>query len=256
MTFRVSQGRTARAGVYASRPASGAIIGERYRPTDGGPDFVWDGTLWRPDFETTLGYEPPSTSWTVTDGGTGAAGSFSKGTYELSSTSMSSSVAIAIAVRTFSGSGDFDLIARIRQVHALRNSSGGEGTFTSGIILRDSGTGNLGWLIMENSKTSRTKRLSFSTFSSQTSWAADLIRQDVSQTFDDAHVWMRITDTSSTRNYFVSNDGVRWWQIYTASGGSRYPVTPNQAGLAHQGFVDSGTPSYDSGVRLESWKVA
>jgi hypothetical protein len=241
---------------YANRPASGTN-GQIFRPSDGGPSFIWDAgvSLWRPQFETTLGFEPPSAGWTAIDGGAGAAVSFSKGTVELASTSVSSSNQIALAVRTFDGSGDFDVIAKIRPILSLRNSSGGLGTFVSGLCLRDSGTANFMWFLMQ-ANSAKTKQIQVSAFTDANTFSYDLVVQDATQWFDDADLWLRVTDTSGTRRFYVSNDGLRWWEIAVQTGGSRFPVSFDQIGLAHQGYVFSGSASWDSGVRLESLETS
>lgn len=239
---------------YTNRPAAG-LAWQRFTPTDGGPEFVWDGTLWRPALGTTLGYEPPSSGWSAVNGGNGASVSFANGVVELATTAVASTDKVGLAVRSMSGGGDFDLQARVRPILSLADSGGGTVTWESGLILRDSATGNFTWIHSQMESGTRRNQIQVTPFTSVNAGSAYYVRQEATQFFTDSAVWMGFKQVGTTRTMRLSNDGIRWWTIWTQTGASRYPLTPDQAGIAHTGYAGS-TFSYDSGTRLESWRVA
>jgi hypothetical protein len=246
---------------YVNRPASGTV-GQRFRPSDGGPAFVWDGTLWRPEFETRLGYEPPSAGWTAVDSGRGANVSFANGVLELASTSMAVGDAWSFAVRSFAGgAGDFDVRVRLRQVMTMMGSTEvvSPAWLVSGFVLRSSSSGQWTGLLAQVSRpnnSTRTTQVVLGCFNSATSWNNTPIVHDVHHVPADSHWWFRAAQVGTTLSLYTSNDGMRWWKLWELVAGSRMPTVPDQLGIGHNAYLASGSGSHDTGVRLESWEVA
>lgn len=237
---------------YTNRPAAG-LAWQRFTPTDGGPEFVWDGTLWRPALGTTLGYEPPSSGWTAVDGGNGANISFANGVLELASTGSNSSIRWSLAVRSIDGSSVFDLRSRMRSVYSPCNSGGGVAHFYRGICVRDSSSGNM--QILSHSSNAQTGTyVVVETYSNPTTFLGTQIIHNTMGWDMGSECWFRVVNNPPTsRSYFLSNDGVRWWQIYSVSWASRYPTTVDQVGIQHCTHGNVG--ARDAGARLESWRV-
>jgi hypothetical protein len=255
---------------YANRPATGYAEGQRFVPKDSGPAFVWDAAanLWRPEFETTLGYEPPSTGWTAVDSGRGANVSFANGVLELAATSMGVGDAYSLAVRSFAGgAGDFDVRARLRQVMSLMGSSEVvvPSYLVSGLTVRDSVSGELTVFVFQGEKVSNAidgmrNAIGVYRLNSTTSFNNVIRVHYAHNRFTDSAIWLRIQQvidpnpSNSSIRFYTSNDGKRWWYVTDIYGGSRMPITPDQIGICHCAFVPSGSGAHDSGVRLESWE--
>jgi hypothetical protein len=115
-----------------------------------------------------------------------------------------------------------------------------------GMVLRDSATGKyetfVGWT---DSGTSTNPHMHYVYENFNNSYATRALQTDLG--WGDFVPWMRITDDSTYRKYWLSRDGVNWTLLVSQSRTSY--MTPNQIGFEFMGY------SQDFRFMVNSFKV-
>lgn len=216
-------------GTLSSLPTAG-IKGRLYHPTDAPYLYRDTGSVWEawgPHYKFTPVIDA-NYSWV----NQGAA-----------TLSMANGVARLSAAGTGTGSDNF--IMRVKTVPTAPYTvtmafmpTFGEGGYNgAGLILRESGSGKfatlgvawrLGGVTWSGTATAnQSLHLHLDKYNSATSYNSSYIQKGYSQ-FGALH-WMRLVDTNTNREYYLSGDGYTWSKVGTI-GRTDY-ITPNQIGF-------------------------
>jgi hypothetical protein len=226
-------------GTYANIPASGMKMGDRYRCTDSPYELVFDGSNWQYFIGGLTGeMQPPSLlgSWSWVNQGSSTIVT-TPGYFNLS-VPGSASITSSAYVRTVSV--PYTSIIMGFQTNWGLNTAG---DYYAGLALRDSGTGKLVFYGV----TTSANKLAIIAMNSATSFSGNKLGETATN-YQGPWWFFKVTNDSTNRKYYVSQDNRTYEQVYTEASGTF--LTENQAGIFG---LTQNTTTYTSNMDVFYW---
>lgn len=237
---------------YANLPVT-ASPGERFIPSDGFNEFVWDGAAWRPLFQGKLGTSPGlAASWTNVDLGSPAATlTDDKGTLLFKVASANSLTQRRLAVARALPSTPFTLTVGVHFDGFPVNTTG------AGLCFRDSASGRFVQFVMAYA--GGAMGMFLQNWTNTTTYSSDIVTM-TGQPLDAIHgdFYFHLNDPGGAGNltWAISKNGDynNALIVHNTTSRTAFTASPNQVGLV---LVNENTdPRGRVAMRVFDWTVA
>lgn len=223
-------------GLLSSLPSSGMKTGDRYRPTDGFYEYVFNGTIWVAFHGTDRVVVPDNSAYSW-DNQNGSSAAQSGGGIYLSNSGFTQNT-LSVRYKTAPAT-PWSLRAKVTGLAF----PGGNPSW--GIGVRESGSGKI--VAIEIMGTNGPLRLIIEQFTNTTAFSGNA-GVDV-QNFIMNPPWLRVDDDGTNRLWYVSVDGINWLLLLTE--GRTTFLTADQL-CFH--IRSSNTGTNPVGLTLLSWE--